>query len=368
MKNLLYLFCIAMFAGSCVNDNLAVDNVADVNQTIDADNEITSLTDALTQVAHNREICAEVHMSVNQFRELGFDEYLPLNYIWDDDFIQTKAVNTDCPLLKEYLTANWLEGVCRTKSEAVETEIVIYWPYSDNWDGSALPTITPSPEDPEQDWNYGYKLYYDKSGELRVDTVVVDDDYAYDNPVWIINYSEISYDDMKLIIENKLTTKSTDAGQIWSVVEATLSKQYDNIFQGGAEIEFHVGYPELQGYAKGESVLPVFFTRKEIRHGTPKVIERGILNSDWIEAELTNLLVIVEHDNGDPKTITASTGFTYPETGITNTVTSSVTITDKDELIYQQNLKRTYVFSSIGTGRFISNGFEWVTDITEYTL
>jgi len=89
---------------------------------------------------------------------------------------------------------------------------------------------------------------------------------------------------------------------------------------------------------------------------------------NWIEAELTNLLVIVEHDNGDPKTITASTGFTYPETGITNTVTSSVTITDKDELIYQQNLKRTYVFSSIGTGRFISNGFEWVTDITEYTL
>lgn len=368
MKNILYLICMAVFAVSCVKDNMSVDNVVDINQTIGDDNEIASLTDALTQVAHNREICAEVHTSVNKFIELGLDEYLPLNYIWDDDFIQTKAGNSGCPLLKDYLTINWLEGACRTRSEASGTEIVIYWPYSDNWDGSALPTITPSPEDPEQDWNYGYKLYYDRRGELQVDTVVVDDDYAYDNPVWIINYSEISYEDMKRIIESKMSTKSADTGHMWSVVEATVSKQYDNIFQGGAEMEFHVGYPELEGYAKGEAILPVFFTRKEIRNETPKVIEDGILNTDWTEAELTNLLIIVEHDNGDPKTITTTTGVTDQETGITNSVGLSVTITDKDELIYQQNLKRSFVFSSIGTGTFDNNGFEWVTEINQYTL
>ncbi len=87
------------------------------------------------------------------------------------------------------------DGVEMSADEYLEilesSDIQIYWPYSEEWDGRQFPIITYDPDDGSTA-NVGYQLLQNENGETYVAEVVVDEDVAKVQPVWVVNRNDDS--------------------------------------------------------------------------------------------------------------------------------------------------------------------------------
>ncbi|HUS02195.1 MAG TPA: hypothetical protein VMY77_10735 [Chitinophagaceae bacterium] len=70
-------------------------------------------------------------------------------------------------------------------------ELTVYFPYSENYNFTSdpIPTVTTATADADEGW--GEKSYYDINGILQWTQVLVNDDYAFDNPTQIIGLNGI---------------------------------------------------------------------------------------------------------------------------------------------------------------------------------
>ena len=68
----------------------------------------------------------------------------------------------------------------------MESDVQIYWPFSEEWNGETMPVITYDPEDGSE-VNVGYRLCVDDDGFRRVEEVIVDEAMADEVPVWVVN-------------------------------------------------------------------------------------------------------------------------------------------------------------------------------------
>ena len=66
------------------------------------------------------------------------------------------------------------------------SDIQIYWPFSENWNGSQMPVITFDPED-GADVNMGFRLVINDDGSRSVEEIIVDEELAKGEPVWVVN-------------------------------------------------------------------------------------------------------------------------------------------------------------------------------------
>ena len=69
------------------------------------------------------------------------------------------------------------------------SDIQIYWPYSENWDGEEFPIITFDPLDGAET-NLGYRLKTDEDGNRTVEEVIVDEQTAMEETVWVVNRND----------------------------------------------------------------------------------------------------------------------------------------------------------------------------------
>ena len=74
-------------------------------------------------------------------------------------------------------------------AELESSDIQIYWPFSEDWDGKTLPVITFDPCDGSET-NIGYRVSEGQDGERIVEEVVVDEQMASERPVWVINRND----------------------------------------------------------------------------------------------------------------------------------------------------------------------------------
>ena len=74
-------------------------------------------------------------------------------------------------------------------AELESSDIQIYWPFSEDWDGKTLPVITFDPCDGSET-NIGYRVSEGQDGERIVEEVVVDEQMASEHPVWVINRND----------------------------------------------------------------------------------------------------------------------------------------------------------------------------------
>ena len=120
----------------------------------------------------------EVHNAVSSSSGNGYDEEYTMRNLFTNPGTgigetQVKSsVSYDRPLkdlIEEYLRAE-----PQVKSEnavdpdrfmkaLTESDIQIYWPYSENWDGEQMPVITFDPEDGAEA-NIGYRFTFDEEG------------------------------------------------------------------------------------------------------------------------------------------------------------------------------------------------------------
>ena len=142
-----------------------------------------------------------------------------------------------------------------------ESDMQIYWPFSENWDGETMPVVTFDPED-GSDVNTGYRLKVDDDGFRHVEEVVVDEEMAAQVPVWVVNRnSDAGYATIEMlrredpdwgtgggniIVRPREAVRTRSEGSCKTLVlrDFQMNRNFDTWFAGASEFFVKIGYLE----------------------------------------------------------------------------------------------------------------------------
>ena len=209
--------------------------------------------------------------------------------------LSTKAADTD-----------WLDSLALS-------DVQIYWPGADAWDGSRLPVITYDPGDGAAQ-NEGYELLPD--GTVR--KVLVDEQMALEQPVWVVNRnSDADYKSLEMLRREDPSWGQGGGGLIVKGETEELRtlvirsfkalRQYDNWFAGGSEFWIKIGAvedftaatePELRLYQPSITDFMLVVRRNQVGEELPF---NAILVSEWTK-QLTSCAYMMVEDDGGTKT------------------------------------------------------------------
>lgn len=248
------------------------------------------------------------------------------------------------------------------------SDVQIYWPYSENWDGQSEPVFTFDPGD-DSDVNIGYKVVRQPDGSSRVEKVEVDEAFAEKNPVWVVNRnSDCGFTSLEimrrehpewdngggaLIIGGKRQASTSAALTKTSTLktlvlkEFTMKRNYDCWFAGGSEFFIKAGSvndffasteAELRLYTPQITDFMVVVKRKQ--KGQPLPFNTVIV-SDWSE-QLTQVAFMITEDDGGTldqwkcsavvKIKSKSYGFDI-----------SLPFNSRDDIVWRGQLSRRYI-------------------------
>lgn len=248
------------------------------------------------------------------------------------------------------------------------SDVQIYWPYSENWDGQSEPVFTFDPGD-DSDVNIGYKVVRQPDGSSRVEEVEVDEAFAEKNPVWVVNRnSDCGFTSLEimrrehpewdngggaLIIGGKRQASTSAALTKTSTLktlvlkEFTMKRNYDCWFAGGSEFFIKAGSvndffasteAELRLYTPQITDFMVVVKRKQ--KGQPLPFNTVIV-SDWSE-QLTQVAFMITEDDGGTldqwkcsavvKIKSKSYGFDI-----------SLPFNSRDDIVWRGQLSRRYI-------------------------
>lgn len=266
-------------------------------------------------------------------------------------------------------------------------EISIYAPYSDNFVSSPcvleveanlknacgsvyvpqITTIVTATADADE--GIGYAPYYNYIGELKYGEVVVNDDYAFNNPTQIIGingiepYELLTIPSIMAYFPPSAPTDLPDLNigrQIQQVYvgHVRCAHQYDRLISftgngGGSEIRFtrSSGYLKLaDGQVQADNFLvdgPDYISRKNIRQGN-WVEWSAEWDHDWEADNKEQFFAIYEEDNRNAGSITGLLKTTLKLVdSLTGEGSIGFTLTYKsdDAIIRQTNFKYSSFFA-----------------------
>ena len=327
-----------------------VDN--DMEKHVDSQHDssyvgLQEVASILSSVPLEGEHLYEVHSAVTSSSGNGYDEEytvrdmfsVPGKGVGENQTRSTKIY--DNPL--KSLIENHVRSEAFTKSTGearnaedflnalMSSDIQIYWPFSEDWDGSALPVITFDPEDGSE-VNIGYRIEVDDDGSRRIREIAVDEDLARRNPVWVVNRNEdAEYTSLEIlrredenwgegggaiILEPQSVSPSavrskTDGGagdeaggKTLILKEFTMKRNYDSWFAGASEFFVKVGSvedftatteAEMKLYVPAVTDFMIVVKRSQV--GKPQPFN-AVLVSDWTDQMLNCAFLITEDDGG----------------------------------------------------------------------
>lgn len=327
-----------------------VDN--DMEKHVDTQNDssyvgLQEVASILSAVPLEGEHLYEVHSAVTSSSGNGYDEEytvrdmfsVPGKGVGENQTRSTKIY--DNPL--KSLIENHVRSEAFTKSAGearnaedflnalMSSDIQIYWPFSEDWDGSALPVITFDPEDGSE-VNIGYRIEVNDDGSRRIREIAVDEDLARRNPVWVVNRNEdAEYTSLEIlrredenwgegggaiILEPQSVSPSavrskTDGGagdeaggKTLILKEFTMKRNYDSWFAGASEFFVKVGSvedftatteAEMKLYVPAVTDFMIVVKRSQV--GKPQPFN-AVLVSDWTDQMLNCAFLITEDDGG----------------------------------------------------------------------
>ena len=261
----------------------------------------------------------------------------------------------------------WLESLS-------SSDIQIYWPYSEDWDGETQPVFTYDPGDGSQ-VGVGWKVYTDERGARTVRKIEVDEKYAAAYPVWVVNRNSdsgyTSLDVMRrehpewdngggaLIIGGPVSsrspgvplpeegTKAASSVKTLILKDFTMRRHYDTWLAGGSEFFIKAGSvndfvasteAELQLYVPAVTDFMVVVKRKQLGQALPF---NTVLVSDWTSQLTQVAFMIVEDDGGSltqwkcsavVKVASKSYGFDI-----------SLPFNTRDDIVWRGQLSRRYI-------------------------
>lgn len=344
-KNLLSrVFMLVMLAmtASCE----VVDN--DMEKHVDErqDTSFIALQDVasiLSAVPLGGEHMQEVHSAVRSSSVNGYDEEYTVRDIFESPGkgvgdSRTKESVCYANPLRDLIQSHVRSGMF-TKSSGtdldaekfldalVSSDMQIYWPFSEDWDGESLPVITFDPEDGSE-VNIGYRIEVDDDGSRHVKELVVDEDMAKRSPVWVVNRNEdaqytslemLRRDDESwgagggtIIVEPQSVSSGTAGhradgdteGKTLILKDFTMKRNYDSWFAGASEFFVKVGAvedftatteAEMKLYVPAVTDFMIVVRRSQL--GKPQPFN-AVLVSDWTDQMVNCAFMITEDDGG----------------------------------------------------------------------
>ena len=286
----------------------------------------------------------EVHEAASGSLGNGYDEEYTMKNLFaapgcgvgEEESSYTKALgggkaSLEIPLMrdliKEYLLSvrSLHKAAPATEPETFldalsDSDIQIYWPFSENWDGESLPIITFDPED-GSDVNVGYRLQVSDDGVRMVEEVIVDETMAAEEPVWVVNRnSDAEYTTLEMlrrqdpswgqgggtiIVKPSGKTKSTEDTPMQTLVlkDFTMRRNQDAWFCGGSEFWIKTGSlddftasteAELRLY--NPLVTDFLIVVKRSQLGVPQPFN-AVLIPEW-NKQMTHCAFMITEDDG----------------------------------------------------------------------
>ncbi len=264
MKKLFSIFTVTViftiFFASCEKQVLETESLETMELQLNNDTlkKLQETSRLIADIVHDYkfDVCNEIQKAVNVNITNGQDEVIRFKDIFsptESKFKELKKI--DFSFSKKINTKSNENLISFLK----ENNVQIYWPYSELWNGEELPTLTYDPIFNDS-VNIGYKWEND-----TLKKVLVNDDYAYKHPVWIININETDYSNISIINKNEPNSKSDIYQLAVGYVKAT--KQYDGLFEGGSEFKFCLlgGNITMTSAESFSNIVTINLTRKNIR-------------------------------------------------------------------------------------------------------
>ncbi len=175
----------------------------------------------------------------------GNDYAKPLRE-WIGDYVQNLFAATKASETGEVSRSGY-NSAQEYLNALTESDIQIYWPFEDRWDGSEAPVITFDPDDGSSK-NVGYLR---ENGIVR--EILVDENTALERPVWVVNRNDdAAYKTLEVLRrENpdwgqggtiRLKGESDEAPVHTLVLkEFTAKRNFDAWFAGASEFFVKIG-------------------------------------------------------------------------------------------------------------------------------
>lgn len=326
-----------------------------------------------------REQVEEVHDAVSSSAGNGYDEeYLMRRLVGEPGTgvgdLPAKGTSRSYgrplrDLIKEAVTATRAGG---SPAEAFldslsSTDLQIYWPYSEAWDGQELPVITFDPGDLAVT-NEGYALHPDG----HVEKVLVDEAMAAERPVWVVNRnSDADFKSLELrrredpswgsggeILVRPKSTGGEEKDVLTLVLRSfTAHRQYDSWFAGASEFFIKVGgiedltaatEAELRLYQPTITDFMIVVRRNQLDQ---ELSFNAVLISEWTE-QLKNIAFMCVEDDGGTQTswkCSAVVQYNSKKYG----VELEIPLNNRDDIVWRGALSRSYIWDNRGQeGRF----------------
>lgn len=267
----------------------------------------------------------EVYDAVSSSSGNGYDE----EYTMQDLFLRpgtgvgggTKAGNTYSRPIRD-LISDYLATATKASSITPEdyisiltaSDIQLYWPYSEDWNGSEYPIITFDPGFGAES-NYGFCLARGKDGELQIDSVFVDESVALKHPVWVVNRNDDSaFTPLELFLKSnpgrteQLPAPSTKSASRTLLLHSfKMLRNYDSWFGGASEFKIQMGSvngfrasteAELKLYYPSITEFIVVVKRKELGQ---ELNYDAVVLTDFTN-QLDKIAFLVTEDDGGTRT------------------------------------------------------------------
>ena len=388
------LLAFIMIAGlySCERlDNDPDKHIADRNPEYVRLNELVEI---LTLLPISQQQLNEVHSAVCASSENGYDEeYMmsdmfkaPGSGVGDKEMKSGNVYDTPMRNLISDVVMDLSNKSSRTRSEhrdlnvlqtldrigpdafldAIErSDMQIYWPFSEGWDGSQMPIMTYDPEDGSES-NIGYRLVVDDDGFRYVEEVLVDEELAKKSPVWVVNRNDdAAYTSLEMlrredpdwgegggniIVKPGKVQRASGAGK--SILRTlllrdfTMKRHYDTWFAGASEFFVKLGSvedftasteAEIRLYSPSITDFMIVVRRNQL--GRPQAFN-AVLVSEFTE-QLTHCAFMITEDDGGTITKWDCTAFVRVESKSYG-IEVSLPFNSRDDIVWRGQLSSTW--------------------------
>ena len=366
-KILLILFAFAIFLAACNPasphpDRKELDDIALSRQ------EIARL---LSELPLGNAQYNEVFDAVNSSSGNGYDEEYMMSDLLScpgagvgDRLSGTKAASYSTPI--KDMMAEYLANKNSTKAGAAdveaylknlsESDLQIYWPYSEDWDGSQPPVITFDPGYGAES-NYGYVVGKGPDGMRVIDSLVVTEEVAMNRPVWVINNNDDSAFTPFDLYSGAGTKAGTEEKKTLVIKDFKALRNYDSWFGGASEFFVKVGAADgfkaskeedLRDYSPSVTDFVIVVKRKDV--GTVVPFD-ALLLTDFTSQIDKLAFMVVEDDGGTTTSWKCSATVKYQSK--TYGFDLDIPYKDKDDIVWRGQLDASF-FDKKGeiTGRF----------------
>ena len=240
------------------------------------------------------------------------------------------------------------------------SDVQIYWPNSEEWDGHTPPVITFDPGDGAEQ-NEGYAFLSDGS----VKKLMVDEKMADERPVWVVNRnSDAPFKSLELRRREdpdwgngggEILVKSPSSSEIKTLVlrSFTAHRQFDTWFAGAAEFFVKMGAledftasteAELRLYDPVITDFMIVVRRKWVGKEIPF---NAILVSEWTPQLSSAAFMCIEDDGGSRTSWKCNA--TVKVKSQSYGVELELPLYSRDDIVWRGSLTRSFIERNSGS-------------------